>query len=178
VLIDNPLGLTVTGCEPGATVEMTALVDVAGAIYNARATFIADDIGTVDTAMHPSRGGTYSGVDPFGLWWSGPPLRQSTTPPLTLATCHLRVEAGGQATEAVLERRWLGPGVTLAPVREPGVVGVFARPAGDGPFPAWSPSPARVVAWAQPNRGHPSWPPMGSRRWPLRISVRQVCRRH
>jgi dienelactone hydrolase len=134
-LIDNPLGLTVTGCEPGATVEMTALVDVAGAIYNARATFIADDIGTVDTAMHPSRGGTYSGVDPFGLWWSGPPLRQSTTPPLTLATCHLRVEAGGQATEAVLERRWLGPGVTLTPVREPGVVGVFARPAGDGPFP-------------------------------------------
>ena len=128
-LIDNPVGLIVTGCEPGATVEMTALVDVAGAIYDARATFIADDSGRVDTAVHPSQGGTYSGVDPFGLWWSGQPLRQSTTPPLTLATCRLRVEAGGKATESVLERRWLGVG--------------GSRSADSAREPAWSSSSLR-----------------------------------
>jgi dienelactone hydrolase len=135
-LIDEPLGVIVTGCAPGATVEMAALVDVTGAIYDARATFIADDCGTVNTALQSSQAGTYTGIDPFGLWWSGRPLRQSTTEPLTLATCQLKVEAGGRATEAVLERRWVAPGVTLTPVREPGVVGLFARPAGEGPFPA------------------------------------------
>jgi len=134
-LIDDPLGIVVTGCAPGATVEMTALVDVTGAIYDARATFIADDSGIINTALQPSQGGTYSGVDPFGLWWSGRRLRQSTTEPLTLATCQLKVEAGARATESVLERPWVAPGVTLTPVREPGVVGLFARPAGDGPFP-------------------------------------------
>jgi dienelactone hydrolase len=134
-LIDEPLGVVVTGCAPRAIVEMAALVDVTGAIYDARATFLADDSGTVNTALHPSQGGTYSGVDPFGLWWSGRTLRQSTTEPLTLATCQLKVESGGRATESVVERRWVAPGVTLTPVREQGVVGLFARPAGEGPFP-------------------------------------------
>jgi dienelactone hydrolase len=46
----------------------------------------------------------------------------------------VRVESGSRKAEANIERAWLAPGVTLTVVDDAGVQGVFARPAGDGPF--------------------------------------------
>jgi dienelactone hydrolase len=42
---------------------------------------------------------------------------------------------GGRAVTAEFERHWLAPGAAITEVREPGIIGVFARPAGPGPFP-------------------------------------------
>src|SRR5258708_39269208 len=71
LLVDEPVGVLVSGCEPTSPVVVTACADVDGAIHEATATFQADPAGVVDTAHHASLAGTYTGIDPFGLWWSG-----------------------------------------------------------------------------------------------------------
>ena len=134
-LVDEPVGVIVSGCKPGSAVSVRASVEVAGAVHLAAATFDADETGVVDTSRHPSRAGSYAGVDPFGLWWSGEATAPAATLPLAPITCRLRVETRHSAADAILERRWLAAGVTVTDVDEPGVWGLFARPSGDGPFP-------------------------------------------
>jgi dienelactone hydrolase len=134
-LVDEPVGLVVAGCVPGAPVVVRASVDALGAIHEAVATFDADKTGVVNTARQPSRAGTYTGVDPFGLWWSGDPVGPSATTALAPIACRVQVETAREVTVADLERHWLAPGVAVTEVDEPGVWGLFARPAGPGPFP-------------------------------------------
>jgi dienelactone hydrolase len=137
-LIDNPAGIVITGCEPMTAVVVHAHIDEGGSGYESTGTFHADATGTIDTATSPSHGGTYEGIDAFGLWWSGEQVDSSTpTPPAPAPMqCRLRVETSHGISESVLERQWLVPGATISQVREPGVLGLFARPAGPGPFPA------------------------------------------
>lgn len=138
-LIDDPVGVLVTGCAPGALVVVRAGLDDGGTAFEATASFDADEAGTVDTARAASRGGTYEGIDPFGLWWSGEMAGPSAaTVPAPMAApmrCRLRVESDGEVVESVVERHWLAPGTVVTEVREAGVWGFFARPAGRGPFP-------------------------------------------
>jgi dienelactone hydrolase len=135
-LVDEPVGLVATGARPGSPIAVRATVEVAGAVHQATATFEADQAGVVDTARQASQTGSYTGVDPFGLWWSGDPVGPSDRPPFAPLTAHIQATTADGTAEAVLERHWLAAGATLTPVREPGVWGLFARPAGAGPFPA------------------------------------------
>jgi dienelactone hydrolase len=145
-LVDEPSGIVITGCDPRAEVVVTALVDAVGGCYRAEARFEADETGQVDTATAASRGGTYSDVDPYGLGWSGEPIGPSSLPPWAPVTYRLQVETATGSAEATLQRPLLAPGASVTPVDEPGVSGLFARPAGDGPFPA-------VVAFAGSSGG-------------------------
>lgn len=114
---------------------MRATVEVAGAVHQARATFDADQAGVVDTARQASRAGSYTGVDPFGLWWSGQPVGLSRRPPSAPLTARVQAATAGPDGRG-------GPGAALAdprgdgdPGARAGVWGLFTRPAGDGPFP-------------------------------------------
>jgi dienelactone hydrolase len=141
-LVDEPAGIQVSGLEPGAHVTITASIDFADSRYVSDARFRADGQGRVDTATFVSHAGTYMGVDPFGLWWSGLRVGPApSTPPLAPLVAKVRVTTPSTVAHACIERAWLASGATLARVDEPGVQGVFARPAGDGPFRA-------VVAFA------------------------------
>jgi dienelactone hydrolase len=135
-LVDDPAGIVVRRCPPRTPVTITAVVDAAGGRFRSEAKFEADDAGTVNTALAPSRSGTYTGVDPFGLWWSGEPLGPSDAPPSAPLTAQLHVETPDGSAESTVERAWLPPGATVTPVHQRGVSGLFARPAGPGPFPA------------------------------------------
>jgi dienelactone hydrolase len=135
-LVDQPVGLVITGCEPGEPVVVHAQLDDGAASYEAEATFDADGSGRVDTARSTSRAGTYEGIDPFGLWWSGTPVGPSTSGVAASMQCQVTVEASHRSAEAAVERRWLAAGATVGEVREPGVWGIYARPGGPGPFPA------------------------------------------
>lgn len=73
--MDAPSGVRVTQCTPGAVVEVVCSTDVNGAVHESRSVFVADEAGTVDTGRHPSVGGSYRGIDPFGVWWSAEPGR-------------------------------------------------------------------------------------------------------
>ena len=156
LLVDEPVGLVVAGARPGSAVAVRATVEVAGAVHQAMATFDADEAGLVDTARQASLAGSYTGVDPFGLWWSGQPVGPTSRPPSAPLTARVQATTADGTAEAVLQRHWLAPGATLTPVREPGVCGLFARPAGDGPFPA-------VVCFAGSSGGlaaAAAWAPM------------------
>jgi hypothetical protein len=109
-LVDEPVGLVVAGARPGSEVAVRATVEGAGTVH-------------------------YTGVDPFGLWWSGQPVGPSRRPPSAPLTARVQAATAGRMAEAVLERHWLTLEAAATPVREPGVWGLFARPAGDGPFP-------------------------------------------
>jgi dienelactone hydrolase len=136
-LVDEPVGIRVSRLEPNAHVTITASIDFGGSRFVSDARFRADSHGCVDTARFASHAGTYMGVDPFGLWWSGSRVGPApSTPGLAPVVANVQVSTRSSMTEVDLERAWLAPGATLAPVAEPGVQGVFARPAGDGPFPA------------------------------------------
>src|SRR5215469_2666453 len=142
-LIDEPAGILISGCAPGRSVTLTASSLIDGSVHEATATFTADHTGMVDTARHPSTAGSYTGTDPFGLWWSATPagpVAHAATPPGPV-TARLRAETADGLVTAEFQRHWLAAGATVTEVREPGVRGIFARPAGPGPFPG-------VVAFA------------------------------
>jgi Acyl-CoA thioester hydrolase/BAAT N-terminal region len=130
-LVDEPVGLVVAGARPGSEVAVRATVEGAGAVHQARATFDADQAGVVDTARQASRAGSYTGVDPFGLWWSGQPVGPSRRPPSAPLTARVQAATAGRMAEAVLERHWLTLGAAATPVRERGCWGAV-RPAGRG----------------------------------------------
>ena len=136
-LIDEPAGIVISGCAPGRSVTLTASSLIDGFAHEATATFTADRTGMVDTARHPSTAGSYTGTDPFGLWWSATPagpVAHAATPPGPVTT-RLRAETADGLVTAEFQRHWLAAGATVTEVREPGVRGIFARPAGPGPFP-------------------------------------------
>jgi dienelactone hydrolase len=117
------------------TVTASSLID--GSVHEASAIFTADHTGVVDTARHASTAGSYTGTDPFGLWWSATPAGPAAhagTPPGPVTT-RLWAETTGGPVTAEFQRHWLAAGATVTEVREPGVHGIFARPAGPGPFP-------------------------------------------
>jgi dienelactone hydrolase len=136
-LLDEPVVVAISQCEPNSLVDVTATLDADGSGYRSRAIFRADGSGKVDTRRQPSLDGSYTGVDPFGLAWSAEPIGRSAapTPPPLPVGCQVRVESGDLAATAEFERRWLAPGATVTEVRESGIQGIFARPAGRGPFP-------------------------------------------
>lgn len=137
-LLDAPLAATVGGCRPGTLVSVDATTELDGTRHRATARFCADDAGTVDLARHTSLGGSYTGVDPFGLWWAADVAGAAAghRPPAAPVPCAITVTAGGETATTHFDRYWLGPGTTAEQVDHPGVRGMFARPAGAGPFPA------------------------------------------
>jgi len=146
VLVDDPRGVVVSGCEPGSQVMVRTRTEIDNTTREATATFRASRAGTVDTASDASLAGTYTGADPFGLWWSGEVIAPSASGIPSPVSASISVNAAGRTADAAIERRWLAPGATVTEVREPGVWGLFARPAGQGPFPA-------VIAFAGSSGG-------------------------
>jgi dienelactone hydrolase len=148
--------VVISGCDAGSQVVVQARVEIDGTTREATATFRASRAGTVDTARNASHTGTYTGADPFGLWWSGEVVAPSATASPLPVKARISAKAGGRTIAVAIERRWLAPGATITEVREAGVCGLFARPAGPGPFPA-------VIAFAGSSGGlaaAASWAPV------------------
>lgn len=110
--------------------------------------FIAGPNGSVDvTATAPVKG-SWPGIDARGLFWSGylaadPQARNIPARVGTLVTdvppgvVRLLLEENGRVMASQSIRiRGRKPDVKIDDIAESGLVGAFARPAGDGPFPA------------------------------------------
>src|SRR6476659_4885021 len=95
-LVDDPGGITVTGCAPESTVVVRAVAERAGSARTATATFRSDTAGGVSTATDPSLAGTYRGIDPFGLGWSGDSGVASVTQEFAPIRWRLTAENCGQ----------------------------------------------------------------------------------
>jgi dienelactone hydrolase len=135
--------IKVSGLPPGAMVKLVAeQEDVNGVKWEAGAVFQADSEGSVHPAVQAPVSGTYTGVDPAGLFWSMRPVSGMKSPgafgkSLAPQTIVISVEANGQRIlSRTVERLLVLPGVKRLEVREPGVVGTLFLPPGEGRHPA------------------------------------------
>ncbi|GIJ34640.1 acyl-CoA thioesterase/bile acid-CoA:amino acid N-acyltransferase family protein [Micromonospora sediminimaris] len=73
-LVDQPLRIRVNGLAARERAVIAAdAEDHAGRVWRAEATFVADANGVVDVSRDAPVHGSYSGVDPMGLFWSMDP---------------------------------------------------------------------------------------------------------
>ena len=70
VLIDEVIPIVVSGLAPGAVTTVHASAGVGETHVASSATFVADRDGRVDLTQMSPKNGSYSGVDPMGLFWS------------------------------------------------------------------------------------------------------------
>ncbi|MET9617887.1 acyl-CoA thioesterase/bile acid-CoA:amino acid N-acyltransferase family protein [Kitasatospora indigofera] len=140
-LADQAVRLRITGLAPGAEVTVTSQAsDHRAESWQAHATFVADPQGTVDLSTTAPRSGSYQGVDGMGLFWAMEPpaggggaVFAPKFPQLQHSyQVRLTVDGGGRKQAVrVLERRWLGDGVTareLTPASD-GIAGELFLPA-------------------------------------------------
>jgi dienelactone hydrolase len=119
-LVDDVIPISVSGLTPGDAVTVRAH---AGA-WSSSATFTADSSGAVSVA------------DPMRLFWSATRERsapQEAPPQMWELTAEVK---GMVVARTTVQRRALAESVTVAHVRERGLVGDFYLPAGEGKHPA------------------------------------------
>lgn len=127
-LVDQPVAVRVQGLPAGARTTLTARArDTEGITWSATAQFEATSAGEVSLGQ-PSLGGSYTGVNPMGLFTLMAP------PPGSAPNWYLYPEAGYDVT---LQASVSGRVAATATVRRqgPAAVGVTEkelRPAGDG----------------------------------------------
>lgn len=134
----DAIAVTAGGFAPGAAVRLSSeLVDDAGVRWIAHGDFVADADGMIDLADAPSEGGTFTGINPAGLFWSLQPesgadrrfmidadnknhmLGQPLFDPLAPQTFTLRASLEGDAVaEASLTLNKLAAGVDVIEVRD------------------------------------------------------------
>nr|XP_045010928.1 acyl-coenzyme A thioesterase 6 [Jaculus jaculus] len=143
---DEPVRIAVRGLAPGQPVTLRAsLRDEKGARFRAHARYRADAGGELDLARAPALGGSFAGLEPMGLLWaleaerpSWRLLKRDVRTPFAVELEALdghEPDAGRPLARAVLERRFLPPGVRRVPVRAGRVRATLFLPPGEGCFP-------------------------------------------
>ncbi|GCE29993.1 acyl-CoA thioesterase [Dictyobacter alpinus] len=142
-LVDEPLSMRLAGLQPRQTVTVrTRTQDGSLKTWEAFATFIADEQGTVDVSTQKPVAGTYDTIDPLGLLWSmsctdakRPIFFTKTKPTSLLITLTAEVE-GTIVASTQIERLFAAPGMRIVPIQERGLIGTLFLPAASGPHSA------------------------------------------
>jgi dienelactone hydrolase len=137
VLVDEPVGFSVVGCAPDEPVSVSATWRVGGVAVRTEGRFVAPPSGVIAPARLPSQGGTYTGTEPYGLWWTNDfvdvPDEADILEPWTVS---VRATAATWESTGALVRRKISPAVKHVVVRSGPLRGVAFLPEGDGPFPS------------------------------------------
>ncbi|XP_004485026.2 acyl-coenzyme A thioesterase 2, mitochondrial [Dasypus novemcinctus] len=143
---DEPVRITVRGLAPGQPVTLRAsLRDEKGELFRAHARYLADGSGELDLTSAPALGGSFSGLEPMGLFWALKPekpfqrlvKRDVQTPfakELEVLDGH-DPEPQRLLCQAGLERDFLPPGVRREPVRTRRVRATLFLPSEPATFP-------------------------------------------
>jgi dienelactone hydrolase len=137
VLADEPAGFSITGCSPGELVTVTASWRLGEEEVRSEGRFEAPATGVVEPGQLPSVGGSYTGVEPHGLWWSVEP-KDPRAVTKTLDPWSVSITATGTTweTSGSLVRTKLASSVRRIDVASGALRGVAFVPSGPGPFPA------------------------------------------
>lgn len=140
---DKLVQVKVEGLAPHKQVQLRSkLVDDRGVIFKASALYKADETGQVDVCRAPSMGGSYTGVEPMGLFWALAPetahskiLKKNVLSPSKVEIEALSEETGEVLASETNEREYMTEGMKRIPVQEGRIRGVLFVPPGKGPFP-------------------------------------------
>lgn len=150
--VDQKVDITVSNLSPEQHITLRArTIDDSKTVFESFAHYKADENGEVLVSSEPSLGGSYTGVEPMGLFWSMKPVttpdrddllrkRVVTTPlKVTLDVYgghdQRELEERDKMASVTLLRSYMGPGVTRCFIEENGFYGTLFIPPGDGPFP-------------------------------------------
>jgi dienelactone hydrolase len=137
ILADEPVTFRLTGCTPGEIVAVSASWVVGDEEVRSEARFEAPETGVIEPGRLASLGGTYTGVEPYGLW-SLIEIKDARAATRTLDPWTVSVTAAGQTWESSgsLVRRKLPASVRMTDLASGPLRGAAFTPAGSGPFPA------------------------------------------
>jgi dienelactone hydrolase len=141
VSISIPVQVTVDGLPAGDQVRVWARTyDRQGQVWESSGEFVTDGVGRVDLSTASSTSGTYTGVDPHGLFWSMrlPDDEQAPYPLMEAddVVVLLGVDRGGATVARTTLRRVVRePAGQVLPVAEAGLVGDLYLPPGKGVWP-------------------------------------------
>ena len=133
--VDSEDGVVVTGAEPGGLVRVLATTTAQGQTVTCPGEFVADPSGTVNTARDPSVGGDYTGLDPFGLFWSVDTAGNLDWSDLRPVDVRISAESEGHSAESSFSRSWRPAAGAVRDVNEPGVIGRLFSPPGPADSP-------------------------------------------
>lgn len=137
-LFTKRVQVKVEGLAPHKTVELRSrVVDDRGVTFQASALYKADETGQVDVCRAPSLRGSYTGVEPMGLFWSLAPetLHSKLTKKDVLSPTCVEIEVLSEETGDVLasetnERGYMTEGMKRIPVKDGKIRGVLFVPPG------------------------------------------------
>ncbi|XP_056621068.1 acyl-coenzyme A thioesterase 6 [Triplophysa dalaica] len=139
---EDPVHVTVNGLNPRQRVQLRSRVtDDNGLVFQASATYEASDNCQVDLTSHPSLGGSFTGIEPMGLFWALKADTEACKFAKTDVTRPVLVDIEVLSNDEVIaqatnERHCMADGVRRVPVTEGRIRGtLFLPPAGTGPFP-------------------------------------------
>jgi dienelactone hydrolase len=141
VSIAIPVQVTVEGLPAGDSVRVWARTyDRRGQLWESSGEFVTDGVGQVDLSTAASTGGTYTGVDPHGLFWSMRlPEGEQTPYPMMEADDVVVLlgvdQADVTAARTTLRRVVREPAGRVLPIAEAGLIGDLYLPPGAGVWP-------------------------------------------
>lgn len=137
-LFNKLVQVKVEGLAPHKPVELRSkVVDDRGMIFKASALYKADDAGQVDVCRAPSLSGSYTGVEPMGLFWALAPetphnkfTKKNVLSPTLVEIQAVNGESGEVLVSETNERGYMMDGMKRIPVQEGRIRGVLFVPPG------------------------------------------------
>ncbi len=135
VILGDPVNLQFTGLSAKTQVTINAeLIDRNGKLWRASVDFVVPETGEINLAKHAPLSGTYSGIDPLGLFWSmqdtkavlkDSPLKET----FERSTVVFRVIQDGRTLAEKQLTRWRQrAGVSVEELKDQGLVATFYKP--------------------------------------------------
>lgn len=149
-LADVPISICVVKLKPYQFITVRSeLKDESGNLHESQVYYNADDRGVVDFCKQPSTGGSYTGIEPMGLFWSMQPspknkrkyarlMKQDVCSPyeIEISVFDSMSSNSEPILKSVVERWYKDETVQRIPVREGRLRATLFVPVGEGPFPA------------------------------------------
>ena len=137
-LLDQPVRILIRGLRANQHVTVRGIEQAQGRKLESNGEFVAGVDGAIDLSKQPPITGTYTNIDPMGLFWSMRLVEAGTNPSLFQVrreiTFHL--EEGGTALgTAKLVRLMADSNVRSLDVRENGLIAKLYEPESRGPNP-------------------------------------------
>ena len=155
-VIDEKVDITVSNLTSQQDIALRArTIDDSKVVFESVASYKADENGEVSLLSQPSLGGSYTGIEPMGLFWSMEPVgrpdrddmlrKRDVSAPLKVTVDVYSgsnfgtFEEGNKLASVTLIRSYMRAGVSRHVVEGNGFYGTLFLPPGDGPFPGSNP---------------------------------------